>query len=191
MPLVLPCLYSLFLSRTALTADMDSDDQPDKAPVPKRTARPIAPFTRVRTKHRRGNMVGKKGTRVFNLGTRPRYPITITKLYKRPGAQIALGESVLQYSYKLTGEVFNEKTGSWENADQTNVAEWSGPEDAKLLEWYVKEGDTIPGDRPCLKVEEACTHEVQVAGLCAWCGKDMSQITWANEQRDTDRAPST
>src|SRR3569833_2201235 len=132
---------------------------------------------------------GKRGEKVLHLGARLKYPITIKNLYKKAGDKLVRGEPVLQYSYTRTTELYNKKTGEDEPTEVTNVADWSAPEDGQLLAWHVQEGAKIAADQPCVSVEEACTHEIQFQGLCALCGKDMNEVTWANEHRDTERAP--
>ena len=133
---------------------------------------------------------GKRGEKALQLGARLKYPIRITKLYKRPGDMIKRQEPVLQYSYEYTMELPHDRaTLELQTKTLTSITDWDAPEDGKLLSWNVRVGDVVFGDRACVTVEEACTHEVQFQGLCALCGKDMNEVNWASEQRDTDRAP--
>lgn len=131
---------------------------------------------------------GKKGEKVLNLGQRVRYPIKITKLYKRPGDQIKHGDPVLQYSFTWETTLVDQFQEEKKHVE-TSLTDWDAPEEGKLLSWHVKEGDEIARNMPCITVEEACTHELQFNGLCALCGKDMTEVKWASEQRDSDRAP--
>ncbi|EPE04369.1 rna polymerase ii subunit a domain phosphatase [Ophiostoma piceae UAMH 11346] len=133
---------------------------------------------------------GKRGEKALQLGARLKYPIRITKLYKRPGDMIKRQEPVLQYSYEYTMELPHDRTTlELQTKTLTSITDWDAPEDGKLLNWNVRVGDVVFSDRVCVTVEEACTHEVQFQGLCALCGKDMNEVNWASEQRDTDRAP--
>ncbi|EFX03725.1 RNA polymerase 2 ctd phosphatase [Grosmannia clavigera kw1407] len=133
---------------------------------------------------------GKKGEKVLGLGARLKYPITITRLYKNPGDSIRRQEPILQYSFEYTMELPNDReTLQLQTKTLKNITDWNAPEDGKLLSWQVRVGDVVSRDRPCATVEEACTHEIQFQGLCALCGKDMNEVNWASEQRDTDRAP--
>jgi len=133
---------------------------------------------------------GKKGEQVFTLGARVKYPVTITKLYKKPGDKIEKERPVLQYATtEVNDDFYNYKTGETERVEKTILTDWSAPEDAKLIAWHLKVNDTVDFDMPCMTVEEACTHEIQFQGLCALCGKDMNEVTWANEHRDTERTP--
>lgn len=133
---------------------------------------------------------GKKGEKTLHFGARLKYPIKITKLYKTPGDTIKRQEPVLQYSYEYTMELPQDReTLELQKKTLTSITDWNAPEDGKLLAWNVRVGDVVARDRACVTVEEACTHEIQFQGLCALCGKDMNEVNWASEQRDTDRAP--
>ena len=46
----------------------------------------------------------------------------------------------------------------------------------------------VERDVPALDIVEACSHEQQFQGLCAMCGKDMTQVNWASEATDASRA---
>jgi len=123
------------------------------------------------------------------LGNRLRYPITIVKLLKKPGDTVKKQESLLQYSFKwmkTVGDTIREET--WEE-EQTTIVDWDSPTDGDLKHWLIREGQIIEGDTPCMTVKEACSHDVQFQGLCALCGKDMTEVNWAAETQDTSRAP--
>ncbi|CAK7274570.1 CTD phosphatase Fcp1 [Sporothrix epigloea] len=133
---------------------------------------------------------GVKGEKDLHLGARLKYPIKITKLYKTHGDTIKRQEPVLQYSYEYTMELPQDReTLELKTKTLTSITDWNAPEEGKLLHWNVRVGDVVTSDRACVTVEEACTHEVQFQGLCAICGRDMSEVNWASEQRDTARAP--
>lgn len=133
---------------------------------------------------------GKRGEKALQLGARLKYPIRITKLYKRPGDMIKRQEPVMQYSFEYTMELPQDRsTLELQTKTLTSITDWNAPEDGKLLNWNVRVGDLVFSDRACVTVEESCTHEIQFQGLCALCGKDMNEVNWASEQRDTDRAP--
>ncbi|KAJ9144703.1 FCP1-like phosphatase [Pleurostoma richardsiae] len=123
------------------------------------------------------------------LGARLRYPITITRLLKSRGDTIKKQEPILQYSFKWMKEVGDPITGETWQEEQTTVVDWDSPADGELKEWRVKAGQVITRDQDCIIVEEACSHEIQFQGLCAMCGKDMTEVNWATEHRDTERAP--
>src|SRR3569833_3289113 len=132
---------------------------------------------------------GKRGEKVLHLGVCFLFSFFFLFFFLLAGDKLVRGEPVLQYSYTWTTELYNMKTGEDEPTEVTNVADWSAPEDGQLLAWHVQEGAKIAADQPCVTVEEASTHEIQFQGLCALCGKDMNEVTWANAHRATERAP--
>lgn len=123
------------------------------------------------------------------LGHRLRYPITITRLLKSRGDTVKKQEPIMQYSFKWMADVGDPIAGDTWQEEQTTFVDWESPVDGEIKEWRVKAGEVIKQDRDCLVVKEACSHEIQFQGLCAICGKDMTEVNWATEQRDTDRAP--
>lgn len=126
--------------------------------------------------------------KLLSLGARLRYPITITKILKKPGDAVAKQESVLEYSFKWMREVGDSIAGNTWQEEETTVVGWDSPAEGTIKEWRLKEGMTFTRDAPCMVVEEACSHEIQFQGLCAICGKDMTEVNWASDQRDTQRA---
>ncbi|KAL8375868.1 hypothetical protein RB595_007140 [Gaeumannomyces hyphopodioides] len=131
----------------------------------------------------------RRGNKMLSLGSRPAYPITITKLYKSTGDRIKKQEPMFQYSFKIWGEEGNRETGEYEPVLKTTFTEWPCPADGKLLKWHIRAGEVVGRDRECATVEEDCTHEIQFQGLCAMCGKDMTEANWAADKLDTERAP--
>lgn len=121
--------------------------------------------------------------KVVSLGTRLRYPITITKLLKKPGDTIKKQENIVEYKFSWKREVNQDE---W--IDQTTYTEFDSPAEGVLKEWRIKEGMVINADTACMTVEEACGHEVQIQGLCSLCGADMTEYNWAMEGREADRA---
>ncbi|KAL7796694.1 hypothetical protein V8C37DRAFT_371173, partial [Trichoderma ceciliae] len=121
--------------------------------------------------------------KVVSLGSRLHYPITITKLLKFSGDSIKKQETIIEYKF-----TWRRKIGEDDWADETTYTEFDSPAEGTLKEWRIREGQTIATDVPCMTVEEACGHEVQIQGLCSLCGADMTEINWASEEKDTDRA---
>ncbi|KAJ3497916.1 hypothetical protein NLG97_g1532 [Lecanicillium saksenae] len=121
--------------------------------------------------------------KVVSLGSRLHYPITITKLNKSPGDTIKKQESIIEYKFSWRRKVGDD---TW--IDETTYTEYDSPAEGKLKEWRIKEGQVIAADMPCMTVEEACGHEVQIQGMCSLCGADMTETNWASEQRDSERA---
>jgi RNA polymerase II subunit A-like phosphatase len=127
--------------------------------------------------------------KTIHLGHRLRYPITIVKILKFPGDKVRKQEALLQYSFKWTetvGDHIHDNT--WEE-ERVTITDWDSPVDGEIRQWRVKAGEVVNFDRPCLVVQETCPHDIQFQGLCGRCGKDMTEVNWASEGRDTDRAP--
>lgn len=127
-------------------------------------------------------------TKTLHIGSRLSYPITISKLLKAPGDEIEKREPLFEYKFtwiKEVGDSFRDNT--WKQ-EQTTIASWDSPTEGKLREWLIKEGATITGNKACLVVEESCSHDVQFQGLCAMCGKDVTEVDWASEMPDSSRA---
>jgi RNA polymerase II subunit A-like phosphatase len=120
--------------------------------------------------------------KVVSFGSRLHYPITITKLLKSPGDSIKKQENIIEYKF-----TWKRKVGD-DSVDETTYTEYDSPAEGILKEWRVREGQVISADVACMTVEEACGHEVQIQGLCSLCGADMTEVNWAAEERDTDRA---
>ncbi|RDA95577.1 hypothetical protein CP533_1267 [Ophiocordyceps camponoti-saundersi (nom. inval.)] len=125
----------------------------------------------------------KMHDKVVSLGSRLRYPITVTKLLKSAGDAIRKQDIIFEYKFSWRRRVGDD---GW--ADETTYTEFDSPAEGRLKEWRIREGMVISADMPCMTVEEACGHEVQIQGLCSLCGADMTETNWASEERDTDRA---
>ena len=124
--------------------------------------------------------------KIVPLGSRLAYPITITKLHKAEGDAVKKQEIVFEYSYSFKRE--SRKLEDNTLIDQKGYADFDCPAEGTIKAWRIKEGQVISSDKPCMVVEEACGHEVQMQGLCSLCGADMTEINWAAEERDMDRA---
>lgn len=128
-------------------------------------------------------------SKTLRLGPRLRYPITIVNLLKQPGDAVKKQQPLFRYSYKWMKEVGDAiRDDTWEE-EQTSIATFDSPTEGDLKQWLIKEGQVIRADCPGLVVKEACGHEIQFQGMCGICGKDMTEVSWASETRDTDRAP--
>ncbi|KAI2627599.1 hypothetical protein GGR54DRAFT_422529 [Hypoxylon sp. NC1633] len=126
--------------------------------------------------------------KTFRLGARLRYPITISKFLKGPGEDVSKQEPLLRYTFKYTRMVGDPTIGEERDIEETGVADWDCPSEGKLKQWRVKIGEVIRRDQDLITIEESCSHEVQYAGLCAICGKDMKEANYASEVLDTSRA---
>ncbi|KAL2194488.1 hypothetical protein P885DRAFT_42861 [Corynascus similis CBS 632.67] len=128
-------------------------------------------------------------SKTVRLGSRLRYPITVVKLHKKPGDRIRKQETLMEYSFKWWKEVGDTIRGETWKEEQTTIVTWDSPSDGELTRWLIREGQHIVSDTPAIEVKEDCPHEIQFQGLCGMCGKDMTEVNWAAETRDTARAP--
>ncbi|KAI0018901.1 hypothetical protein F4780DRAFT_749190 [Xylariomycetidae sp. FL0641] len=126
--------------------------------------------------------------KTLKLGERLHYPITISKFYKKAGDDVVKKEAILQYTFKFERTVGDPTIGEEHTIQETGIADWDSPTEGKIKQWRLKEGQVITRDQDCVTVEETCGHEVQYAGLCAVCGKDMKESNWASDSLDTSRA---
>ncbi|KAI1371600.1 hypothetical protein F4677DRAFT_304721 [Hypoxylon crocopeplum] len=126
--------------------------------------------------------------KTFRLGARLRYPITISQLLKKHGEDVSKREPILRYTFKYTRKVGDPTKDEEYDIEETGVADWDSPSEGKVKQWRVKIGDVIKQDQDLVTIEETCSHEVQYAGLCAICGKDMMEANYATESLDTERA---
>ena len=73
-------------------------------------------------------------------------------------------------------------------APSTNIPEsrfgtWDSELEGSIHKWNMSAGDVISqrkaADRPAVLILEPCTHNIQIGGLCAICGKDMTMCVTA------------
>ncbi|KAI0104264.1 hypothetical protein GGR51DRAFT_561071 [Nemania sp. FL0031] len=126
--------------------------------------------------------------KTLKLGQRLRYPITISKIFKQPGDGVVKKEAILQYTYKFERKIGDPALDEERTILESGIADWDSPTEGKIKQWRIKEGQVIDNDQGFVVIEETCSHEVQYAGLCALCGKDMKQQDYATESLDTERA---
>ena len=117
------------------------------------------------------------------------YPITITELLKRPGDNVRRSDALFQYTYTTTvteiDRDFNEH-----HVQKTFPTRFESSVDGTLRRWTVAKGAVIREPSFAVaEVEEPCAHEVQYGGMCAACGKDMTEVSYATVQPDDTRAP--
>lgn len=130
----------------------------------------------------------KMGSKPLKLGRKLRYPITITKLHKQPGDFLKKGDTILEYTFQWKKEVGDVVTGETWEQNMTTTTSFPSNVDGKLIRWDIRPGQVVREDMNAADVEETCSHSVQYAGLCAICGKDMNETSWAAEGVDADRA---
>ncbi|KAJ6018958.1 hypothetical protein N7499_009865 [Penicillium canescens] len=116
------------------------------------------------------------------------YPITVTSLLKQPGDPIERDEALFWYSYETMvteGDEFGNRT----DVLRKFPARYESTADGEIVQWKIRKGDVIDDAVDIVEIDEPCAHEVQFGGLCAECGKDMTQSTYNTEIMDSTRAP--
>ncbi|KAL1760884.1 hypothetical protein FB107DRAFT_255564 [Schizophyllum commune] len=113
------------------------------------------------------------------------YPVRIVSLDADVGS-VTRGDRLLTYSF-----AYLPANPSPDALPETRFGTWDCPVDGELTAWNVKPGEVISRpkarDRPAVLVTEECTHGEQIAGMCALCGKDMTNVDYLGVS-DTSRA---
>ncbi|THH12706.1 hypothetical protein EW146_g7438, partial [Bondarzewia mesenterica] len=101
------------------------------------------------------------------------YPIKIVQLHKSAPDTVKRGDRLLTYSFSVPVP---------DAAPELRFGTWDSPLDGTVHAWRVSQNDAISARRanatPVLSVSEQCKHEIQIGGLCAICGKDMTSFDY-------------
>ncbi|GJJ09456.1 hypothetical protein Clacol_003679 [Clathrus columnatus] len=108
------------------------------------------------------------GTELWLASDLP-YPITISSLDSPAASEVVRGTRLLTYSFAYTSSI----TG----ISETRFGTWDSTLDGVLDSWKIKQGDIITQPRAVVVINEPCKHPVQISGLCAVCGKDMTEAS--------------
>ncbi|KAJ5918875.1 hypothetical protein N7454_010019 [Penicillium verhagenii] len=116
------------------------------------------------------------------------YPITITSLLKAPGDEVQTNEALFWYVYHSEVEE-GDGIGNIIKKQRKFPTRFESTVDGEIVAWNISKGDII--DRPIdvVEINEPCAHEVQFGGMCAECGKDMTEASYNTEIMDSFRAP--
>ncbi|KAF8338151.1 uncharacterized protein EI90DRAFT_3286868 [Cantharellus anzutake] len=113
------------------------------------------------------------------------YPVKIMKLLVTPDTAISRGTALCNYSFEhlLPPERPTKPGGSPPpRKKETRYETWESPVDGIVQRWQVRPGDIITTEsatkNPAIMILEECTHKVQIHGLCAICGKDMTNVDY-------------
>ncbi|PVF99849.1 hypothetical protein CPB86DRAFT_702417 [Serendipita vermifera] len=99
------------------------------------------------------------------------YPVKVVKCIVSPGDKIQRGSPLLDYSFKYKSLDEPEL--------ETRYGTWESHVDGVVNFWNVVVGDEISKNYgPVLVVTEPCKHGLQIAGLCAYCGMDMTTVDY-------------
>lgn len=95
------------------------------------------------------------------------YPITLLSLTP-PATTINRADPLLTYAY-----THHPPARSAEPPERRS-GRWLSPVSGSLGPWAVAKGDVVAGPREVGTVDEECAHPVQLGGLCAVCGLDLT-----------------
>lgn len=121
------------------------------------------------------------------------YPITVLELLKQPGDNVEKSTPIFSYKYRTTVEE-GDRSGNITRVEKDFPARFESSVEGTLKKWHIKAGAVIShagrvqGCRltsmphanrstrlDVAEFDEACDHSVQYGGICAICGKDMTE----------------
>lgn len=109
------------------------------------------------------------------------FPITVVDLHAREAEDVKRGTRLLSYSFRNKSQGVS-TAASTSNASQLSFGTWDAPVDGKVTRWNIRKGQTLDAAtarrQPVVLLEEPCTHGLQMGGLCALCGKDMTALDY-------------
>ncbi|KAF2807806.1 uncharacterized protein BDZ99DRAFT_391461 [Mytilinidion resinicola] len=116
------------------------------------------------------------------------YPITVVELAKKPEDDIQRGAPLFSYYYETT-VTEGDKYGDEKEVKKKFPAGFESSKAGTLTRWFIQNGTVIQrAGVKLVEIDEPCTHETQFAGMCADCGKDMTEEDYMTDGRDVDRA---
>jgi RNA polymerase II subunit A-like phosphatase len=116
------------------------------------------------------------------------YPITVTSLLKQPGDTVERDEALFWYVYETTVPE-GDGLGNIVEVKRRYPTRFESTVDGEIVKWEIQKGDVIDEPVNVVEIDEPCAHEIQFGGLCAECGKDMTESTYNTEITDSMRAP--
>ena len=129
------------------------------------------------------------------------YPVTVTELLKQEGDDVARFDQLFTYLYK-TKVTEEDELGGEHEVERAYPASYESNVEGILRLWKIRPGTVIadPGlalypsvagasqaaDIGLLRleiaeIEEPCAHGIQFGGMCANCGKDMTEYVLSSQ----------
>ena len=122
------------------------------------------------------------------------YPITVTELLKQPNDNVERFAPLFSYFYKTTVTEGDDRGDEWQ-VEKTFPTRFESSVEGVLKRWSIHKGTVIskpgygspieivsaqpllipPYSLEFIEIEEPCAHGVQFGGMCANCGKDMTE----------------
>ncbi|KAL9105737.1 MAG: hypothetical protein Q9227_009125 [Pyrenula ochraceoflavens] len=116
---------------------------------------------------------------LLRLPTTLHYPITVTKILKESGDDVALNEALFVYTYR-TKVIQSDRDGNEKEVIKMLPSKFESQAEGTLKYWSILEKDVIKEPGEVCEIEEPCKHSVQFDKLCAICGKDMTELASYN-----------
>lgn len=109
------------------------------------------------------------------------YPITVTRITSPVETSVSRGSQLLEYSFRQSTPA--DPTTS-DHKSQLLFGSWDSTLDGTIEAWNVGVGQTltladarrISLNGGVVTIKENCRHDVQIAGMCAVCGEDMTRF---------------
>ncbi|KAL7418267.1 CTD phosphatase Fcp1 [Cryptotrichosporon argae] len=132
------------------------------------------------------------------------FPITVTRLLVSPGADVARGSRMLEYSF-LSATARKDRAKAEHNGQQGGksseakgndmVGSWECPVKGTVDRWeaWVRPGTIVEqrhASKPVVRVAEPCTHPVQLHGMCGICGADLTVDDYLSRPSNSTAGPS-
>ncbi|KAM0788799.1 hypothetical protein ACM66B_002887 [Microbotryomycetes sp. NB124-2] len=109
------------------------------------------------------------------------FPITVQRILAPTSTNIRKTDALFTYSFLTRPSNPKEQT-------EKQFRTWESPVEGVVDRWDVREGQVLhDGSHPVVHIKEPCTHDVQLHGLCALCGKDLTGADYTGYS-DTSRA---
>ncbi|KAJ2927695.1 hypothetical protein H1R20_g9386, partial [Candolleomyces eurysporus] len=109
------------------------------------------------------------------------YPLTVVSLDAPVDSKVNRGTRLLSYSY-----VYHPKDKT--ERPTTRFGTWDSTAEGDLTRWNLKVGDVVSScEEAVVLILEPCKHGVQLGGLCALCGKDLTIVDYTGYS-DASRA---
>lgn len=105
-----------------------------------------------------------------------RFPVTVVSISVGAFQPVKKHDLLLSYKYQGTFTEYDEDS-SERNVAREYVDVFQSPIEGIVDSWFVKEGVVVKDQYICIvSIIEPCLHSVQYHGLCATCGRDVTQL---------------
>lgn len=117
------------------------------------------------------------------------YPVTVTQLLRKAGDAIERDAPLFTYRYKAINNVYDEDKRENVDKEESYYANFESEIEGSITSLSVAAGQVLDRRTAVVDIEEPCKHDIQFGGICAECGRDMTQVEGYNSTTmNTDRA---